>query len=66
MSDNVFVSFLEKFDESPFCVRIGQDEYRIGEGESEFVVNLKKQISMHSLITSTSLALGEAYMDGEL
>ncbi len=65
MSDNVFISFLEKFDESPFCVR-GRDEYRIGEGESEFVVNLKKQISMHSLITSTSLALGEAYMDGEL
>ena len=30
------------------------------------VVNLKKQISTHSLITSTSLALGEAYMDGEL
>ena len=40
MSDNVFISFLEKFDESPFCVR-GRDEYRIGEGESELCAQTK-------------------------
>lgn len=66
MSDNVLTSFLGNFDQYPFCVKIGQDKYKIGEGEPRFVVNFKKQISMHSLITSTSLALGEAYMNGDL
>lgn len=66
MSDHVLTSFLRKFDQCPFCVKIGQDEYKIGEGKPEFVVNFKKHVSMHSLITSTSLALGEAYMNGDL
>lgn len=66
MSDNVLTSFLGNFDQYPFCVKIGQDEYKIGKGKPEFVVNFKKQVSMHSLITSTSLALGEAYMNGDL
>ncbi len=47
-------------------MKIGQDEYKIGEGEPEFTVNFKRPVSMHSLMTSTSLALGEAYMDGDL
>ena len=33
---------------------------------SEFTVHIKKRIPMDSLITSTSIALGEAYMDGTL
>lgn len=66
MSDNVLTSYLSNFDQYPFCVKIGQDEYKIGEGEPEFTVNFKRPVSMHSLMTSTSLALGEAYMDGDL
>lgn len=66
MSDNVLTSYLSNFDQYPFCVKIGQDEYKIGEGEPEFTVNFKRSVSMHSLMTSTSLALGEAYMDGDL
>lgn len=66
MSDNVLTSFLGNFDQYPFCVKIGQDEYKIGEGAPEFVVNFKKPVSVNALITSTSLALGEAYMNGDL
>lgn len=66
MSDNVLTSFLENFDQYPFCVKIGHEEYKIGEGKPEFVVNFKRPVSMYSLLTSTSLALGEAYMDGDL
>ncbi len=66
MSDNVLTSYLSNFDQYPFCVKIGQDEYKIGEGEPEFTVNFKRPVSMHSLMTSTSLAFGEAYMDGDL
>lgn len=66
MLDYAIISFLRKFNQYPFCVQIGQKEYKIGEGESEFKVNLKKPVSMQSLMTSTSLALGEAYMNGDL
>ncbi len=58
--------FLKKFDQYPFCVKISGKEYQIGDGEPEFTVNFKKPVSLTSLITSTSLALGEAYMDGDL
>ncbi|WMJ90766.1 cyclopropane-fatty-acyl-phospholipid synthase family protein [Anaerocolumna sp. MB42-C2] len=39
---------------------------KIGNGEPEFTVILKKPISKSDLLTSTSLALGEAYMRGDI
>ena len=63
---NIMVSFLKKFDQYPFCVKIDGEKYTIGEEMPEFTVNIKKKIPMDSLITSTSIALGEAYMDGTL
>lgn len=63
---SVLISFLRKLDQHPYCVKIDQGEYKIGEGEPEFTVNFKKPIPAYSLMTSTSLALGEAYMDGDL
>ena len=63
---NVMVSFLKKFNQYPFCVKIDGEKYTIGEVIPEFTVNIKKKIPMDSLITSTSIALGEAYMDGRL
>lgn len=64
--DNAIISFLKRFDDYPFCVKIEGKEYTIGEGAPEFTVNIRKNISMTSLMTSTSLALGEAYMNGDL
>lgn len=66
IEENVMVSFLRKFDQYSFCVKTEGKEYTIGEGETEFTVNIKKKIPVASLITSTSIALGEAYMDGIL
>lgn len=63
---NLMVSFLKKIDQYPFCVKIDGEKYTIGEGMPAFTVNIKKKIPMDSLITSTSIALGEAYMDGTL
>lgn len=60
------ISFLRKFTDYPFTVRLEGKEYPIGDGKSEFTVNFKKPISKTALLTSTSLALGEAYMDGDL
>lgn len=66
LKENVIIPFFKKFDQYPFCVRLNRKEYQIGDGEPEFTVNFKKPVSLTSLMTSTSLALGEAYMDGDL
>lgn len=66
LKENILISFLKKLDQYPFCVRINGKEHRIGKGEPEFTVDFKKPVSLSSLMTSTSLALGEAYMDGDL
>lgn len=39
---------------------------KIGDSVPAFAVSLSKAVSLDALTTSTSLALGEAYMDGEL
>ena len=66
IEENVLISYLKKFDQYPFKVKINQKEYVIGSGEPQFTVILHKPISLTALMTSTSLALGEAYMDGNL
>ena len=66
LEENVMISFLKKFDEHPFCVKFEDKEYLIGEGNPEFTVRIKKNIPLSSLMTSTSLALGEAYMNGDI
>lgn len=66
LEEMAFLSFLKKFDQHPFRVKLQGKEYQIGEGEPAFTVNLRKALSLSELMTSTSLALGESYMDGDL
>ena len=66
LTENVMISFLRKFDEYPFIVKLKGKEYRIGDGNPAFTVIFHKEIPLTALTTSTSLALGEAYMDGDL
>lgn len=60
------IQFLKRFDQYPFLVKMGQKEYTVGTGEPVFCINLKKPVPLNALKNSTSLALGEAYMDGDL
>ena len=60
------ITFLRKFTDYPFKVVLDGKEYLIGEGKPEFTVHFKKPIPKTTLLTGTSLALGEAYMDGDL
>ena len=60
------VQFLERFTDYPFLVKFKNSEYPIGEGEPTFTVNFKETIPLAELLKSTSLALGEAYMRGDL
>lgn len=66
LEEKEFLKFMKKFDDHPFTVNIGGEESKIGEGEPEFSVVFHKTPSIKALLTSTSIALGEAYMDKEL
>lgn len=64
--ENAMVRYLEKFAEHPFQLKMREKFYTIGEGRPEFTVRVKEPIPLTKLASSTSLALGEAYMDGTL
>lgn len=66
LEENVLISFLRKFDQNPFTVKVNGREHLIGEGNPAFTVKFQRAIPLSELITSTSLALGEAYMNREL
>lgn len=66
LQENVLISFLRKFDQHPFTVVINGKKYQIGEGEPVFTVTFHKDIPLSALTTSTSIALGEAYMNRDL
>lgn len=59
---------LQKFDRVPFAVEFSdENEFIVGEGEPTFrVVVSKDGVKSSDLLKSTSLALGEAYMDGTI
>ena len=64
--EKAMVQFLERFTDYPFLVKFKNSKYHVGEGEPTFTVNFKKVIPLADLMKSTSLALGEAYMRGDL
>lgn len=59
---------LQKFDRVPFAVEFSdENELIVGEGEPAFrVIVSKNGVKGSDLLKSTSLALGEAYMDGTI
>lgn len=60
------VKFMNQFDQNPFILRFKDREYQIGEGEPLFTVTFKEVIPIGDLLNSTSIALGEAYMNGDI
>ena len=66
LEEKAILHFLDRFDETPFLVKIREEEYTIGHGNPRFSIIFKKEPDLKEMITSTSLALGEAYMRGDL
>lgn len=66
VEEKAMVQFLSKFDEYPFLIKFKDNDYMVGEGTPSFTVHFKKAIPVSDLLNSTSIALGEAYMDGNL
>lgn len=66
--DKKFIKdFLSKFDDNPFSIKFWDgEEFLIGTGTPLFKVTFNKPISNTAMLTSTSLALGEAYMKKDL
>ena len=60
-------AFLKNFQEESFIVNLWDGEKVIvGEGEPQFTINIKNPLKKMDLINSTSLAFGEAYMNGNV
>ena len=66
LKEDLMVQALNKFDDICFLVIIDGKEYKIGEGKPTFTAKFKESIPVSQLLSSTSLALGEAYMSGNL
>lgn len=61
-----FEKFLEQFDAIPFTVKFNNDEFVTGTGTPKFKVIINRNIPKSDLLKSTSLALGEAYMNKDI
>ncbi|MBM6860668.1 class I SAM-dependent methyltransferase, partial [Clostridium saudiense] len=60
-------TFLKNFEEEAFAVDFWDgEEVILGKGEPLFRVHIKKPLNKKDLLNSTSLAFGEAYMNGDV
>lgn len=66
MKENFLADYLSKFITVCFTVESEDKKTQIGKGEPLFNVKFNNPIKKTELITSTSLALGEAYMRGDI
>jgi cyclopropane-fatty-acyl-phospholipid synthase len=66
LMDSFLIHYLHRFDKYCFTVQLHGKEYTIGEGNPLFGIVLNKDIPKKQLLSSTSLALGEAYMREDL
>ena len=60
-------TFLKNFDEESFIVKLWDgEEVKLGKEEPQFLINIKNPLKKKDLLNSTSLAFGEAYMNGDV
>ncbi len=66
MKENFLADYLSKFISVCFTIENDGNKTKIGEGEPCFNIKLNAPLKKTELLTSTSLALGEAYMRGDI
>lgn len=64
--DHEFLKYMSRFDDCPFTLVLHGERHQIGQGEPAFSVVVRQMPKIKELLTSTSIALGEAYMDGDI
>jgi cyclopropane-fatty-acyl-phospholipid synthase len=61
------LKYLEQISNIPFTVKLPDEEpIKLGNGESQFTVTVNRPLKKTDLLHSTSLALGEAYMNRDI
>ena len=66
LTDHFILHYLQQFDTYPFSITFHNETHQIGTGTPRFHVTLNQIPEKKELLESTSLALGEAYMRGDL
>lgn len=66
VAEKEFIKFMGRFDQTPFEIILNGKPHLIGTGEPTFSVIFHKVPAMGELLASTSIALGEAYMNGDI
>lgn len=66
LTDYEFLKYMSRFDDCPFTLVMHGEPHQIGKGDPAFSVIIRQMPKVKELMTSTSLALGEAYMDGHI
>lgn len=67
LTESFLLSYLKNFDAVPFQITLPDGKTcQIGTGKPAFSAIIHKDIDKASLLKSTSLALGEAYIQGDL
>lgn len=66
MLDDFFIDYLSKIIPVAFEYKAGEENKIVGKGEPQFCLTINKPLNKKDLLTSTSLALGEAYMRGDI
>lgn len=66
MTNDFFINYLKNFIPVDFNIVYQNEVEKIGSGEPQFNLHVKNFPSKQELLTSTSLALGEAYMRGDI
>lgn len=64
--NHFLIEYFSKFIPVAFTLKTQDGMTKIGEGTSQFTVTIKKELKKTELLTSTSLALGEAFMRGDI
>ena len=67
ISENFLIHYLNRFDAHPFLITLpSKKQVQIGTGQPEFHVSIHDKIEKSALLNSTSLALGNAYINKTL
>ena len=66
LTEKEFLHYIKRFDSVPFRIIIDNKNYILGHSEPEFTVKINEPPKISSLLSGTSLALGEAYMNGDI
>lgn len=61
-----FIKFMSRFNENPFEIVLNGESHLVGVGKPAFSVIFHKIPAMGDLLTSTSIAFGEEYMNKDI